>query len=126
MRRRGLDLFKPATAGLCIACVCLQACCGPATCPQARSGRALLDKTVAEVERYKERNGRYPVVLDDIRPGYQRDVEGRLKSDCPDCSEFLYKTDSFGYQIEYVYPHLGRNRCLHNNEMDAWECKGIY
>ncbi|MDB5051548.1 MAG: hypothetical protein JWO30_4619 [Fibrobacteres bacterium] len=104
----------------------LQSCCGPQSCPQAKSGAAVLDKAVSEIEKYKERNGRYPVLLDDIKPGFGRQVEMELKADCPDCIEFAYKTDSFGYQIEYVYPHMGRNRCLHNNEMETWDCKGIY
>ena len=104
----------------------LQACCGPASCPQAKSGTKTLEKVIAEIEKYKERNGRYPVLLDDVKPGFGLEVELELKRACAACTEFQYKTDSFGYQIEYVYPHMGRNRCLHNNEMDDWECKGIY
>jgi hypothetical protein len=113
----------PPMGALLGALACLaQACCGPAACPQARSGRA----AVVEVERYKERNGRYPVVLDDIKPGYLRAVEDRLRKECPDCREFRYGTDSFGYRFEYVYPHLGPNRCVLTAESDDWDCKGVY
>ena len=104
----------------------LQACCGPNACPQAKTGASVLDKAVAEIEKFKERNGRYPVQLDDIAPGFALGVELELKRACPDCSRLEYKTDSFGYEIEYQYPHMGKNRCVHNNEMESWSCKGIY
>jgi hypothetical protein len=109
-----------------LAAVVMQACCGPNTCPQARSGASVLAKAVAEIEGYKERNGRYPVRLDDIKPRFALDLELELKRSCPDCSGLTYRTDSFGYEMEYLYPHMGKNRCVHNNEMERWDCKGIY
>jgi hypothetical protein len=112
--------------GLFAAAWVVQSCCGPMTCKQAKSGTAALDKAIAEIEKYKERNGRYPVLLDDIKPGYAETTERALKAECPDCIGFAYGTDAFGYEMEYVYPHFGRNRCVHSNEAEGWECKGIY
>jgi hypothetical protein len=104
----------------------MQACCGPASCPQAKSGGSVLEKAVPRIEAYKERNGRYPVQLEDIAPGFALEIELELKRVCPDCTLLAYKTDSFGYEIEYQYPHMGKNRCVRNNESDSWSCKGIY
>lgn len=119
-------LVKAVTALVLAAAAGFQGCCGPNACPQAKSGASVLDKAVAAIEEYKTRNGRYPVRLDDIKPGYGLEVELELKRTCPDCSRLGYKTDSFGYELEYQYPHMGKNRCIHNNEMERWDCKGIY
>jgi hypothetical protein len=120
-----LPLQGPAFVAL-VAMAILQSCCGPNACPQAKSGSAVLDKAVAAIEEYKERNRRYPVTLDDVEKGFQLKLELELAKACPDCTRFGYKTDSFGYEIEYQYPHMGKNRCVHNNEAESWSCKGIY
>jgi hypothetical protein len=118
--------FRIAVPALVLVVWLLQACCGPNACPQAKSGSAVLDRAIAGVEQYKERNGRYPVLLDDVEPGFQTRMELDLHATCPDCAFFQYKTDSFGYSLEYQYPHMGKNRCVHDNEAEGWSCKGIY
>jgi hypothetical protein len=104
----------------------LGACCGPAKCLQARSGKTALEGTVADIEAFKERNGRYPVRLEDIRKGYEDSLARVFNDACPTCTPAEYRTDSFGYELEFNYKEYGKVRCLKNNEADAWDCKGIY
>ena len=53
----------------------LQSCCAPNACRYAKSGSAELEKSLAEIEKYKERNGKYPVTLDDIQKGFVATAE---------------------------------------------------
>ena len=104
----------------------LAGCCGPSKCIQARTGSTVLDSVVAQVEKFKERNGKYPVRLDDISPRYEDHMRWDFKADCRDCSLPEYRTDSFGYELEFRYENFGKVRCLHNNESETWNCKGVY
>lgn len=126
MHMRGCLKREKWVLGYLIVTAFVQGCCGPNSCPQAKTGASVLGKAIGEIESYKERNGRYPVQLDNIKAGFALEVELELKRACQDCSLLQYKTDSFGYELEYQYPHMGKNRCIHNNEMEQWECKGIY
>ncbi len=109
-------------AGLCA----LSACCGPAKCLQARSGTAILDTAVVQIEKYKDRAGKYPVRLEDISPGYENHVNWDFKAACRECGIPQYHTDSYGYELEFRYENFGKVRCLHNNESETWSCKGTY
>lgn len=104
----------------------LQACCSPNRCRQAKTGAMVLDPVIEKIEHYKERNGRYPVVLDDMEKGLGARVVEDLRAGCPDCRGFRYKTDSFGFEMEYSYEQNGKNTCLYTTEAMQWNCRGEY
>jgi hypothetical protein len=104
----------------------LQACCSPGKCPQARSGSRALDPAIARIEDFKARNGRYPVVLDDLEKGYADQVRRELLAGCPVCLNLRYQTDAFGYAMEYDYRSGGLNTCRYDSEGNLWKCRGEY
>ena len=104
----------------------LSACCGPSKCVQARSGTAILDTVVIQIEKYKDRTGKYPIRLEDISQGYQDHANWEFKEACRECTVPEYRTDSYGYELEFRYTSFGNVRCLHTNEGEAWSCKGTY
>ena len=124
--RKPSPLIATAIPFSLIALAGLSACCGPAKCIQARGGTAILDTTISQIEKYKERNGRYPVILDHISKGYEDHMRWDFKAACRDCTLPEYRTDSFGYELEFSYESYGKVRCLHNNENEHWSCKGVY
>jgi hypothetical protein len=93
---------------------------------QARGGTAALDTVVTRIESYKDRNRKYPVRLDDIAARYEDHMRWDFKAACRECSLPEYRTDSFGYELEFGYDKFGKVRCLHNSESEAWICKGVY
>lgn len=86
----------------------------------------VLDGAIKKIEQYKERNGRYPVILDHIEKGYGERLEQELRADCPDCTDFRYGTDSFGFEMEYRYYRMGKNVCAYGTESEKWNCRGVY
>lgn len=113
-------------AGVALGAALLAGCCSPNRCPQAKTGAQVLDSAIAKVEQYKERNGRYPVVLDDIEKGLGAQVQKELRHFCPDCMDFKYRTDPFGFEMEYSFYQGGRNTCRFNSEAVSWSCRGEY
>lgn len=86
----------------------------------------VLDPVVEKVENYKARNGRYPVVLDDVEKGLGEKVIEDLRAACPDCRDFRYKTDPFGFEMEYTFEQHGKNSCRYTTEAMQWVCRGEY
>lgn len=81
---------------------------------------------MVQVEKYKERNGKYPVRLDDISPRYEDHMRMDFRSACADCTLPEYRTDSFGYELRFRYRNFGDVDCLRNAESESWQCKGVY
>jgi hypothetical protein len=106
--------------------VFLQSCCAPNACRYAKSGSAELEKSLAEIEKYKERNGKYPVTLDDIQKGFAAATEQGLRAACPECGNLEYQTDAYGYELRYRYSHMGPNWCLYTTDTQKWNCRGNY
>lgn len=106
--------------------ILLEACCSPNRCHQAKTGAMVLDSAIGKIEQYKERNGRYPIILDDIEKGLGAKVEQELKANCPDCTDLKYKTDPFGFEMEYRYYQMGKIVCRYDTEGMKWICRGEY
>lgn len=106
--------------------ILLQSCCSPNACRYAKSGSAALAPAIAEIEKYKERNGKYPVTLDDIRKGFGTQSEKELAAACPECRDIQYRTDSYGYELQYLYRHMGPNWCVYTADTEKWNCRGNY
>lgn len=104
----------------------LGGCCAPSQCRQAKTGPMVLDPVLEKIEHYKERNGRYPVVLDDVEKGLGEKVAADLRAACPDCRDFRYKTDSFGFMMEYSFEQNGKNACRYSTDVMQWVCRGEY
>ncbi len=107
-------------------CLLLQSCCAPNACRYAKSGSAELEKSIVEIEKYKERNGKYPVTLDDIHQGFAVAAEAGLHSACPECGHLEYQTDAYGYELQYQYSHMGPNWCVYTTDTQKWYCRGNY
>jgi hypothetical protein len=106
--------------------ILIQACCSPNACRYAKTGARTLEKSIVEVEKYKERNGRYPVVLDDIQKGFGPAAEKELQLACPECGDLQYRTDAYGYELQYQYRHMGPNWCVYTADSQKWNCRGNY
>jgi len=104
----------------------LQSCCAPNSCRYATSGSAALAPAIGAIENFKERNGKYPVVLDDIKPGAAAAFQNDLIHACPECSDLEYHTDAYGFELKYQYRHMGPNWCSYTMETEKWNCKGNY
>lgn len=116
-------MFPPVAAVLA---AFLGACCAPSRCPQAKTGPMVLDPVLEKIEHYKERNGRYPVVLDDVEKGLGEKVVSDLRNACPDCRDLRYRTDSFGFVMEYNFEQNGKNACRYSTDSMQWVCRGEY
>ncbi len=104
----------------------LASCCAPNACRYAKSGSDALAKSITSIEEYKGRNGKYPVVLDDIEKGFGNAQLKELQAACPECGELQYRTDAYGYELEYQYRHMGPNWCIYTSETSTWNCHGNY
>ena len=103
-----------------------QSCCSPNACRYAKTGAAALAKPIEEIEKYKERNGKYPVTLDNIKKGFGAATEKDLQAACPECGDLGYHTDSYGYELQYRYSHMGPNWCIYSTDTEKWNCRGNF
>lgn len=118
--------FWLVISALTLGMIMIQSCCSPNACRYAKTGSGTLESLLVKIENYKERNGKYPVVLDDIQKGLGTSVEQELNTACPECKDLKYRTDSYGFELEYQYRHMGPNWCVYTADSQKWNCRGNY